>query len=252
MAQPLSKSNDWEESEYAHSQLAEIRLGLSTTIAAITLLACDDVSKAKLQALLAVKTSFSASVDKEAIDRFVARIMENAEGHSDQGFHTFRATALISMCAALESLIKNILVQWMDPTGQQVKALDSTKIRFKATDLLLASERERKFADADVLWKDGSAANGHFEKVEKLFSLHLPHSSKEFTKSTSDISRADFNTAFVVRNCLVHDGGLANNQVAQHTKFAVGEKIILTNVFAGRLFKAIEGTGSAAWVSTSL
>ena len=251
MAQPLSKSNDWEESEYAHSQLAEIRLGLSTTIAAITLLASDDASKAKLQALLAVKTSFSASVDKEAIDRFVARIMENAEGHSDQGFHTFRATALISMCAALESLIKNILVQWMDPTGQQVKALDSTKIRFKATDLLLASDRERKFAVADELWKEGTAANGHLEKVERLFSLHLPHFSNEFATLNSDVIRADFNMAFVVRNCLVHDGGLANNQVAQHTEFAVGEKIILPNVLAGRLFNAIEGTGNAAWASTS-
>ena len=205
-----------------------------------------------MQALLVVKTSFSASVDKEAIDRFVARIMENAEGHSDQGFHTFRATALISMCAALESLMKNILVQCMEPTGNWVKTLDSVKIRFKATDFLLASERERKFVIADELWKDGTAANGHFEKVEKLFSLHMPHFSKEFTKSTSDISRADFNTAFVVRNCLIHDGGLANYQVAQHTEFAVGEKIILTNVFAGHLFNAIEGTGNAAWASTSL
>ena len=128
MAQPPSRSNDSDESEYAHAQLAEIRLGLSTTIAAITLLASDDASKEKLQALLAVKTSFSPNVDKETIDSFVARIMENAEGHNDRGFHTFRATSLISMCAALESLIKNILVQWMDPTGQQVKALDSTKI----------------------------------------------------------------------------------------------------------------------------
>ena len=155
------------------------------------------------------------------------------------------------MCAALESLMKNILVQCMEPRGNWVKTLDSVKIRFKATDFLLASERERKFVIADELWKDGTAANGHFEKVEKLFSLHLPHFSKEFAKLTSDVSSADFNMAFVVRNCLVHDGGLANNQVAQHTEFAVGEKIILPNVLAGRLFNAIEGTGNAAWASTS-
>ena len=252
MAQPLSKSNDWEDSEYAFLQLAEIRLGLSTAVAAITLLASDDASKEKLRTLLAIKTSFSPNVDKEAIDGFVARIMENAEVHSDRGFHTFRATSLVSMCAALETLMKNILVQWMEPTGKWVKALDSAKIRFKATDFLLASERERKFAIADELWNAGAATNGHFEKIEKLFSLHLPLFSKEFAKLNSGVSRADFNTAFVVRNCLVHDGGLANSHVTQHTEFEVGERIVLTNVFAGRLFNAIQATAGAAWASTSL
>ena len=114
---------------------------------------------------MAIKTSFSPNVDKEAIDGFVARIMENAEVHSDRGFHIFRATSLVSMCTALESLMKNILVQCMEPAGKWVKTLDSVKIRFKATDFLLASERERKFAIADELWKDGIAANGDRKSV---------------------------------------------------------------------------------------
>ena len=129
--------------------------------------------------------------------------------------------------------MKNILVQWMEPTGKWVKALDSARIRFKATDFLLASERERKFAIADELGNAGAATNGYFEKIEKLFSLHLPLFSKEFAKLNLDVSRADFNTAFVVRNCLIHDGGLANYQVAQHTEFAVRE-----NYFDERLCRA--------------
>ena len=100
-----------------------------------------------------------------------------------------------------------------------------------AADVLGLPVMEQWYAIADKLF-DQLAQSGRqmFKRVERLFLEcgYLPQRPEQIYQLKEAFDAADrdkFNEAFLVRNCLVHNGGRVSSALARHAKQVAGQPI---------------------------
>lgn len=148
-----------------------------------------------------------------------------------RGYEVIRGSALIAACGAFEYLIKAVFVD--QATIQPDKAADlltGTKIRMPASDVLGLPLVEQWYAIADELFKLPADGQMH-GRVKRMLSeyVYLPQGAEQrllLVEALADVDIHKFNEAFLIRNCLVHNGGRVSLELARHTNVVAGQRIV--------------------------
>ena len=159
------------------------------------------------------------------------KIMEAERG---RGHEVIRSSALVAACGAFEYLIKATFVSQasMQP-DEAAKLLDGTKIKLLASDVLGMPKMEQWYAIADVLFDQMPHRQMH-ERVKQFLAqyVYMPERSEPVAKLEEAFAAIDahrLDEAFLLRNCVVHNGGRVSKALARHTNRGVGQRIIFGN-----------------------
>lgn len=228
----------------AHDELRFIRYAHSASIVAIQMLATNNEIRPHVETLFRINAGF-LPVGDGAYSGAASRAIDVASDLVSSNFQVLRRSSLISLCAALEHLLKSVLVEWSEFAPEKIAGLEQVKISIHASDFLEAEQRDRLFLVADKLYQDASSAKSYFEKLRAIFRTHLPDQTAALAIELKNISENDVNEAFLIRNCLVHHGAKVSRFLSSRTEMEHGSPIILSAKSLGRYFDAIEKLADA-------
>lgn len=203
-----------------------------------------------IQALVRMSKGFA---QPQALHEDAAEIQSAAQEEVARAFSTYRTFVVTSACAAIETLWKATFVEraLSDPS---ILARIDVQLSLNASDVIALSDEEKLFAVADELYK--KSPNGrprhkpwtHFERHRYLISDLLPLSPSERAEVQEWLESADeelFNEIFAVRNCLVHNGGIADRRPIGRGRFRPGEQIVLSPALVDEYLANLEYVGTA-------
>ena len=230
----------------AYDQLIAVRKTMHASIAGLSLLATDESLSVKVETLLKMKSSFDLKFDTKEIANSAQSIVDTAIALSNNNFHSTRCAGLVAVCAAMENLTKCAFVYWAESSPTKLSGLESTMMSILTNDQSTLPLRDRLFNLADRIVQDLSRKEkSQFARIRALLIAHFPDFVTEFDSESSAVETTHFDNAFLVRNCVVHSGGLPNVRKARELKIEQGESITLTKDTMSHYFGAIEGTAAA-------
>ena len=155
------------------------------------------------------------------------REAELAHREVDQGFPLLHGQALLSLCGALEALIRDFLAAWLRNLPSVQEANEIKGLRVKLGEYSALDEEDRAFYVLDLLeQKLGSLrmqGATRFEALLKVVSLGgAVH---------ADIRRQIFEM-FKIRNVLIHRSGIADRKFRQECpwlEIQVGDTVTVSN-----------------------
>ena len=111
-------------------------------------------------------------------------------------------------------------------------------------DLVDEDSTERLFTMADNLFR--SAKQKRFsDRVKWVVKITAPKQTEFFERALSKDSEQSVNEAYLIRNCIVHRGGLADKKLLAESSDTIGSKIVLTDDRMKRLLTALADTANA-------
>lgn len=206
--------------------------------------------RAEVEALLKMARGFGPGqgLHDDALD-----VQDAARREVALSFATYRRFVVISACAAFENLWKATFVQRAmdDPT-----VLNNVEVRLSLNpaDVIGLSDQEKLFAVADELYSVSPTGKArqrtwtHFERHRYLVTQLLSLTEEQAAVVLDWFEGADaglFNEMFTLRNCLVHNGGVADRRLAAHGRFSVGESIKLSPELVDDFLGTLEYIGTA-------
>jgi len=239
------KDKDGLLSWMAVDELHSLRLAHVTAKTAIQLIATEVDLRPRIQALLQTNSGFAKGATDSAYSDSADITVRTAQEIIDNDFMNLRTSMLIGQCAALEHLIKCLIVEWAEIAPQKIEGLDSFRISLQASDFLEADLRDRLFLVADKLYQDTPSNKGHSEKFRSIVRNHIPHQFELFQREIEAVDKDDLDEAFLVRNCVIHNGAKINRQLARLDGFELGGSIVISSRLLGKYSKAIEKMGGA-------
>ena len=175
---------------------------------------------AQFQMRLRADPKYTADSLAEVSDR----ILENIDTEANGGFAVMRQSALVGSCASFEYLVKAFFVDGaLAAPALAAEKLSTLRIRLDAAEVLGLEQVEQWFAIADRLMEDVGKAHPTMSARIQRFLLdhtHLPNGElhrKEIRQTFDELDNRCFNEAFLVRNCVVHNGGRTDSRLARLT-----------------------------------
>lgn len=199
----------------------------------------------QLQVNLQLIGGFSKESSTDSGRLFCERVQEIVEETAKREFEPIRRTGLVELCSAIEYQFKVTIVEWAEANSKVLTGLENVKVRLPAEALLEGSQRERLHALVDWIYQDVSSANGHLKKICAIVGKHLKSKSDLFSKSLSEVKQEVFDQAFVVRNCLVHDGGIVNSRVSKILHQKIGDELHLSKTTMSAFLSEVEKVSDA-------
>lgn len=236
-----------KERERAYTGFTDIAAAHNSALAALNLLTTlpnvDELIAAQLKLLVAGARDDVTFADMATES---ASLVENAKLQRTQGFSTLRAMSLIALCGAFEYLLKAVLVDQAAYDPDRASDLVArSKVKLSAAEVIGLTPAEQWYEVADRLF--ASLAEGfplaHQRSNRMLLEfVHLPLGKMQKdnieTALTPDESRK-FNEAFLIRNCLVHNGGRISSALARYSSLQRGLLITLNKEQYGALRRPI-------------
>lgn len=140
-------------------------------------------------------------------------VLESIAAERDRDFQVIRGSALTAACAAFEYAVKATLVSQAELCPSDVSGLPSI---------------EQQFANADQLFRQ-LAKNSNLKAMHKrVRQLVLEHAKltdehkAAFAKVVDTIDGERLDEGFLVRHCLVHNGGRVSTDLARIPGYEVG------------------------------
>ena len=215
-----------------------------------------------LAALLRVRQGMKPG-RAEVTSEFVHESLAVAHAEQAVGFATMRGLTLVSACGALEYLIKATYVD-LAATDPSVASSRITpfKLKLSAADVLGLDPIEQWHQIADALLTTlGQESPRMHQRASKMLLQYAPNPCGEddlrhLNEALSDAEKRLLDEAFLVRNCLVHNGGKVSSALA-HFRGQItsrGESIMLDQAYGADLLAALRKFAGAVYGlgSTSL
>ena len=159
------------------------------------------------------------------------RLRKIVEAERDRGYEVIRSSALVAACGAFEYLLKATYVSQalLRPT-EAADMLSDARVKFSASEVMGKADAERWYVIADSLFKESSQTGRLMYSRVKHFLVeyvHMPNSDAEveLQSTFTDIDRQRFDKAFLLRNCIVHNGMRVGMELARHTGAGLGQEI---------------------------
>lgn len=235
-----------DERQRAYARFEDISNVHIAAIEAFRILAtipdATDVVGVSIQMKLGMTRDYSA----DQVHAVATSMLETVEQESKRGYQVIRSSALIAVCGAFEHLLKATFVDQaaFDPE-KAASLLTKAKIRLAASEVLGTSPAEQWFSIADRLFEQLSEGQPHmYDRVQRFLVeyTYLPARDSQLPELRGTIAAVDsrrFNEAFLVRNCLVHNGGRVSTQLARIIKQPIGKAIVFEKRYLASLLKPI-------------
>lgn len=212
-----------EERIRAFEVFCEIRDGYRAALAALTLVTALPNADIQLAGLLKSR-NLGLDAEDGLFEASARALLETAEAQRGKQFATIRASALVSVCGATEYLVKAVFVDQaaFDPAKAATK-LAGSKLKLSVAEVLGGSPTDQWFVVADELLKQtGLTEPRAYQRVQMFLRTYalLPY-GKEQQAGVDELLTGEavqrFNEAFLLRNCIVHNGGRVSRLLAQQT-----------------------------------
>lgn len=172
--------------------------------------------------------------------------VETSQVEMQRDFETLRQVSLISLCGAAEYLVKAVFVDLAaaDPALAAAR-LQKAKIKLSAEEVLGLSAVEQWFLIADRLFESLASSDPLiYPRVKKLLSEHAyltlgPVESEWIQSPLTEEDERRLNEAYLVRNCLVHNGGKVSSTLARYARRERGSVLALDGSYGAELMLAV-------------
>jgi hypothetical protein len=180
------------------------------------------------------------------VSQSASQLLAAVTAERERGLETMRRLTLVSVCGALEYLVKAVLVDQaaIDPDAAS-SLLTKAKVKLNASEVLGLTSLEQWFVIADRLYEQLAEPYPlTHERSVRMLTEFAPFPLGEDQKAhvvkalTKDQIRC-FNEAFLVRNCLVHNGGKVNSPLARFARKQRGDLIVLDSKYGTPLLNSI-------------
>ena len=174
-------------------------------------------------------------------------VLSTARREFDDDFVRLRRATLVAICSAFEYLIKAAYVDQAssDPT-EAGRRLDNVNVKLWASEVVGLDATERWYLVADRLFDHlGEKARGVGDRARRMlieFAPADPVRTKGVEEAFSGPRLRKLNEAFLVRNCLVHNGGRVNAALSRASGRAYGDLLVLDRRYGPELMQAIIDT----------
>ena len=166
-----------------------------------------------LTAMLRVRHGCNSTDTFDSYRERAQGVLDNIAAERTRGFQVIRGSALTAACAAFEYAVRATYVSQAVDEPSGVSTLPSI---------------EQQFADADQLFQRlaRSPKSKAMHKRVREFVLEYARLSNEhkaaFSTVIDRIDGVQLDEGFLVRNCLVHNGGRVSTDLAQIPGYEVG------------------------------
>ena len=175
-----------------------------------------------------------------------AQLLAAASAERDRGLETMRRLTLVSVCGALEYLVKAVLVdQAANDPDAATGLLSKAKVKLNAADVLGLTPLEQWFVIADRLYEQlAEQSPMTYERSVRMLTEFAPFPPGEDQKQhvINALNKDEirfFNEAFLVRNSLVHNGGKVSTALARFAKTRRGELVVLNSKYGTPMLNAL-------------
>ena len=236
-----------EELNRAKNQFSEIVQLHIAARRSIILAATIPDADALLQGQIKINEGLKRGVGIDAIDG-AEDVLATARREFADDFARLRRATLVSMCSAFEYLVKSAYVDQAssDPI-EAGRRLDGVNVRLRASEVIGLDSTERWYLVADRLLESladqsTSKTRGFGDRARRLLIDFVP-SDDARAKGIGDAFSGDrlhkLNEAFLVRNCLVHNGERVNAALARASGKVRGVELVLDRTYGPTLMKAM-------------
>ena len=254
----LSLDTESEELSRAYDRFNAVLMVQRASIIAFEMLPASPVAAQLVSAALRIRAGVEPALTGQLADNEAEAMLESMLEEQKRGYEVIRGAALTAACGAFEYLVQAAFVSQAaaDP-GEAAKRFADSKIKLLASDVLGTSEREQWYAIADELFEHaGKTHKSMCKRVENYLIgyTYLFEPEKDAARIRRDFEALDgrsFDEAFLVRNCLVHNGGRVSSQLAKHSGRLMGQPIEFDKAMLGRLLKPIRdiaGLLNGLWI----
>jgi hypothetical protein len=191
----------------------------------------------------------AARPEETALASMTKRAQQGVETSQQEllrDFETLRRVTLVSLCGAAEYLVKAVFVDLatLDPVVAASR-LPRSNLRLAAHEVLALSPNEQWFEIADRLFESLAAGEPYvYERTKKFLSefAHQPFGKAQtdwIQELLNDEDAKRLNEAFLVRNCLVHNGGRVSSALSRYSKQPRGSLLVVDRSYGSVLILAI-------------
>lgn len=221
-----------EERARAFARFEEILRVHTAAIVAFEVVAALPNAPELVAANAHLKRGMAPTVLRPDLSDYSDQVLVSMATEKANKFAVIRGSALVAVCGAFEYLVKATFVNHaaLDPLAA-AGLLANARLRLSVADVLGLSEIEKWFAIADRLFDQLSEAHPHMHsRVERFFLdfTYMPWGKRQLSAFKERMAKVDakkFNEAFLVRNCLVHNGARVSTQLSRGTGKIVGKPI---------------------------
>lgn len=184
---------------------------------------------------------------KDSIGPARDRLREAVDEHA-RGGETLRRMTIVALCGAIEYLVKAVFVSQAHQNPEEAaKLIANKKIKLYASEVVGLPASEQWFVIADRLWE--ALSEGYprtYERATRLLTEHtyLAFGDDAKKEVAAVLKTADevqlFDEAFLVRNCIVHNGGRVSSALARHSRRTRGEVLVVDKTYGTKLIRVLK------------
>ena len=185
-----------------------------------------------LKANIQLRKGMDPRVTQSQLNDYVQEMFTIVDNEKASGYATVRSSTLISICGAFEYLVKATFVSHaLEKPDEAASLLAKKKIRLLASDVLGAPPSEQWHVIADRLFEQLADDERQMHKRVRVFLLEFTFLSdradqtQRIEEAFEKIELEKFDEAFLIRNCLVHNGGRVSAALAHRPNWKLGELI---------------------------
>jgi hypothetical protein len=202
---------------------------------------------ALLQGQIKINDRLKRGVGIDAI-KHAEDVLFAARREFDDDFVRLRHATLVSMCSAFEYLAKAAYVDQASSNPTEAgRRLDGVNVRLRASEVIGSDSTERWYLIADRLldYLGEQASNktrGFGDRARRLLIEYVPSDEARTAGVKAAFSGhqlVKLNEAFLVRNCLVHNGGRVNAALSSVSGKARAELLVLDRSYGPELMQAL-------------
>lgn len=198
--------------------------------------------------LLATNVRLRKGLDTVSADSAIhhaVAMRETMEAEKGRNFEVIRGSALIAVCGAFEYLLKATFVdQALSDPKAAATLLSAAKHKISLTDFLGTTPIEQWYLIAESLLVSFTERSRLLQAERWLMEyIHLPDRDMlipRFQKVFNELDRSKFDEAFLIRSCLVHNGGRVDRSLALQTRRVQGARIGLGDGTLGPLLAPLQ------------
>ena len=236
--------NEWERAWDRFQAATKVH---SAAIEALRLLQSLPDSNEHVASALRMRLRADPKYTNESLMTAADLILETIDAEANIGFITLKESALVSACSSFEYLVKAFFVDCaLKGPVEAAAMLASLRVRLDVSDVLGLPLAEQWFAIADRVFEELGKAHPTMSSRVQHFLLehtHLPEGELRRADMRAAFEGLDcrkFNEAFLLRNCIVHNGGRANTMFARASRTKIGSAIGFKNRYVSELLKPIK------------
>ena len=180
------------------------------------------------------------------IDRMesAASMLHIVQKEVDEDFPVLRESALVNVCASFEYLLKAFFVDGaLQDEVAAAARIASLRVKVRAEEVLGTPRPEVWFEIADQAFKVVGQDTTMSARTRRFLLEHTylgEWDRKDIEKAFDELDAKTFNEAFLVRNCVVHNGGRNSAVLARVNGSSAGAEIRFEGGFVTRLITPIK------------